>query len=252
MTGNGEHHVHPITTATSADEHRRAATVAVQPVGSFEQHGDFLPLATDTLVASLIAQRIAADYELFLLPPLTLSCSHEHEDFAGTVSVSPSTMISMIADIRNSLSRKGIDKLVLVNGHGGNYFLSNITQEPNVERRCIALFPGRHDWEAARAHAGLTTSQSEDMHGGELETSLLLHAYPELVGDTYAARDHEATHRPHLLVTGMRIYTTTGIIGRPSLASAEKGAAILDSLSQSSAAYLDILTKATSDERNAQ
>ena len=58
-----------ITTATSADERDRAARVAVLPVGSFEQHGDFLPLATDTVVAATIAQRISEQYDLLLLPP---------------------------------------------------------------------------------------------------------------------------------------------------------------------------------------
>jgi creatinine amidohydrolase len=67
-----------MTTATSRDEQDRAARVAVLPVGSFEQHGDFLPLITDTVVACLIARRVSAEYGLFLLPPLTLSCSHEH------------------------------------------------------------------------------------------------------------------------------------------------------------------------------
>ena len=52
--------------------------MAVLPVGSFEQHGDFLPLITDTVVACLIARRGSADYGLLLRPPVTLSCSHEH------------------------------------------------------------------------------------------------------------------------------------------------------------------------------
>ena len=82
-----------ISTATSADARSQGAAVAVLPVGSFEQHGDFLPLATDTIVACLIAQRIAADYDLFLLPPVTISCSHEHAAFPGTVSVSAATML---------------------------------------------------------------------------------------------------------------------------------------------------------------
>src|SRR4029450_6169277 len=58
-----------MTTATSRDEQDRAARVAVLPVGSFEQHGDFLPLITDTVVACLIARRISADYGLFWSPP---------------------------------------------------------------------------------------------------------------------------------------------------------------------------------------
>jgi creatinine amidohydrolase len=62
---------HFITTATAADAAAVNASVAVLPVGSFEQHSDFLPLATDTIVACLIAQRIATDHQLLLLPPVT-------------------------------------------------------------------------------------------------------------------------------------------------------------------------------------
>ncbi|MFJ9771997.1 creatininase family protein [Kitasatospora sp. NPDC101157] len=58
------------------NERRHGAKIAVLPIGSFEQHGDHLPLTTDTVVASLIAQRIATDYDLFLLPPITLPRSH--------------------------------------------------------------------------------------------------------------------------------------------------------------------------------
>jgi creatinine amidohydrolase len=67
------------------------------------------------------------------------------------------------------------------------------------------------------------------MHAGELEVSLLLHAYPELVGDDYREGDWQAAPRPHLLVTGMRGYTESGVIGRPSLATAEKGRAMIPS-----------------------
>jgi creatinine amidohydrolase/Fe(II)-dependent formamide hydrolase-like protein len=118
-----------ITTATSTDEAKRGATVALLPVGSFEQHGDHLPLTTDTLVACVIANQLAITYNLFLLPPITMSCSHEHESFEGTVSISSRTLIAMIDDTRSSLVRSGIRYLVLVNGHGGSYVLSNIAQE---------------------------------------------------------------------------------------------------------------------------
>ena len=79
------------------------------------------------------------------------------------------------------------------------------------------------------------------MHAGELEVSLLLHADPGLVGDSYQERDHLASPRPFLLVTGMTGYTQTGVIGLPSHGTAGKGKAILDSLSRSFAAHLDLL-----------
>ncbi|WP_239003998.1 creatininase family protein [Nocardia panacis] len=230
-----------MSTATSVDEARRAATVAVLPVGSFEQHGAHLPLITDTAVACLIAQRLSETYGLLLLPPITISCSHEHKGFAGTVSIDAATLIAVIEDIRASLARSGINKLVLVNGHGGNYVLSNIALQANTEARSVALFPGREEWNAARESAGMATTAHADMHGGELETSILLHAKPELVGDNWRVSDHDADDRPHFLLTGMAAYTTSGIIGRPSLASAVKGEAVLKSLVETFADHLKIL-----------
>ncbi|MFJ9845569.1 creatininase family protein [Kitasatospora sp. NPDC101155] len=230
-----------ITAATSADERQRGAKVAVLPVGSFEQHGDHLPLTTDTVVASLIAQRIATDYDLFLLPPITLSCSHEHAHMPGTVSISAATLYAVINDIWKSLQASGVPGLLIVNGHGGNYVLSNVVQEANTEGPRVALFPVREDWHRAREAAGLESSGAEDMHGGELEVSLLLHGAPHLVRGGIEQDDHDAPERPHLLTLGMAGYTRNGIIGRPSLGTAEKGKAMLESLSKSAAAHLSLI-----------
>lgn len=230
-----------LTTATSDDESQRGAGVAVLPVGSFEQHGDHLPLTTDTLVACVIAERVASAYDLFLLPPITMSCSHEHAGFAGTVSIRASTLISMVEDIMDSLAGDGINQMIVVNGHGGNYVLSNVVQEANVSTRRMALFPGRDDFDRARARANMVTTTSEDIHGGEWETSILLATMPELVRPMYAQNDHAATSRPHLLVKGMRGYTDNGIIGKPSLATANKGKLALDSLAETFTLTLDAL-----------
>jgi len=230
-----------LTTATSADAADRGSTVAVLPVGSFEQHGSHLPLISDTVVACAIATAISERYELLLLPPVTISCSHEHAAFAGTVSIRAQTLIQVVEDIAESLTHQGVRGLVVVNGHGGNYVLSNVVQQANVGGVRMALFPGKLDWQTAADAAGIETDRTADMHGGELETSLLLHVAPELVGDDHADEDVDAAERPHLLMLGVGGYSKTGIVGRPSLASAVKGRAVLEALTEEFAALQEHL-----------
>ena len=216
--------------------------VAVLPVGSFEQHGAYLPLATDTLVACAVAREIAGAYPVHLLPPVTISCSHEHAAWPGTVSISSVTLHAVVRDIAASLRRSGVDALVVVNGHGGNYVLGNVVQESSARGERMALFPAAEDWEAARERAGVVTSLLTDMHAGEIETSILLHAHPEMLRPGYATSDFVADDRRHLLTLGMSGYTDSGVIGRPSLGSAEKGKELLESLADSFGAYFSMLT----------
>lgn len=223
--------------STSADAKDRS--VAVLPVGSFEQHGEFLPLATDTVIAMTIAEAVAAAYpRVLLLPPVTISCSHEHAAWPGTVSISAPTLHAIVRDVAESLRHKGIHKLAIVNGHGGNYVLGNVVQEASARGERMALFPTEVDWLSARAAGGVESGPDTDMHAGELETSLLLHAHPRLVPADYASHDERADDRHHFLTLGLRPYTKSGVIGHPSRATAEKGEGALTNLV---AAFGDVL-----------
>ncbi|UQA96941.1 creatininase family protein [Streptomyces halobius] len=227
---------------TTEDIRARRADMAVLPIGSLEQHGAFLPLTTDTVIACTIAAEIAAARPVQLLPPLTISCSHEHAAWPGTVSISARTLHAVVTDIADSLRRSGIGTLILVNGHGGNYVLRNVVQESAGTGTRMALFPGSADWDAARERAGIRTTSHSDMHAGELETSILLHAHPELVRPGYAAADHVADERKHLLTLGTAAYTESGVIGRPSLASARKGKELLAGLVEAFGEYASLLS----------
>lgn len=175
------------------------ARLAVLPVGSFEQHGPHLPLVTDTLIAVAIANGISDRYGALQLPPVTFSCSHEHADFAGTVSVSATTLAAIVTDIAQSLDRQGIRRLLIVNGHGGNYVLGNIVQQAALVGGGIriGLFPTREDWADARQAAGMVSDSHEDMHGGELEVSILLAAFPDAVREA----GNKTTTRPTTVAT---------------------------------------------------
>lgn len=223
---------------TTVEERDRAADLALLPVGSFEQHGPYLPLATDTVIACTVAAELAAAHPAMVLPPVTVSCSHEHAAWPGTVSISAATLFAVVTDIAASLRRSGIGRLALISGHGGNHVLSNVVQESYGS---MALFPGFTDWEAARTAAGIELTNDEDMHAGELETSILLYAHPDLVRPGYEQSDHQSGDRREFATLGMTPYTESGVIGRPSLATPEKGQAVLAELVTLFAGHLSAL-----------
>ena len=234
------HTVLPATTTTDPDA---GLPVAVLPIGSCEQHGPYLPLTTDTLIASAIAAAISQYHQLRQLPPITVSCSHEHATFSGTLSISARTLAAIVTDIADSLTEQGTAGLIILNAHGGNAVLTNVVQQANTAGPLgIGLYPSREDWAEARAAAGMTSTSHDDMHAGELETSILLACYPDYLRPGWHASDHTRSDRRYLTTLGMEAYTDTGVIGQPSLATADKGRALLDHLAKAAHPLIALLT----------
>ncbi|WP_176358477.1 creatininase family protein [Mycobacterium persicum] len=231
----------PDTTTTD-----QAATrpVAVLPVGSSEQHGPYLPLGTDTLIASAIAASISQYHSVFQLPPVTFGCSHEHATYPGTISISATTLAAIVADIIESLARQNVAGLIVVNGHGGNAVLTNVVQQANHPNNPVkvGLYPSREDWAEARTAAGIHSSNHDDMHAGELETSILLASYPNYLRDGWQTSDHTANDRRYLTSLGIHAYTPTGVIGSPSQATAAKGSNDLGHLGRNADTLIGFLT----------
>ncbi len=232
-----------LPTTTTTDHDTVHAAVAVLPVGSFEQHGPYLPLVTDTLIATAIGDAISRNYNVFQLPPITFGCSHEHSDFAGTVSISATTLTAVVGDISKSLRQQDVNALIVVNGHGGNYVLANIAQEANTDNAIqVGLYPSRDDWTEARHAAGISSNHHDDMHAGELEASILLAAHPVYVREGWQRSDHTASDRRYLTTLGISAYTTSGVIGYPSRANADKGLLVLNHLGQAAGKLITLLT----------
>ncbi|WP_235616771.1 creatininase family protein [Mycobacterium montefiorense] len=213
-------------------------------MGSFEQHGPYLPLVADTLIASVISKSITNQHNAFQLPALAFGCSHEHSDFPGTVSISAATLSSIVGDVIESLTSQGTRGLLIVNAHGGNYVLSNVVQEANALGQIrVGLFPTRDDWTEARQAAGISSTNHDDMHAGELETSILLASHPDYVRNGWLTADHSAPDRRHLTTVGMSAYTDSGVIGYPSRASAEKGRVVIDHLGKAAGDLIALLVE---------
>src|SRR5690242_12092910 len=98
-------------------------TTAVLPVGAIEQHGSHLPVGTDTIIAGEIALRIAERLDAYLLPSISIASSIEHREAKGTVYLKADTLALVIRDITESLQYSGFKRLIIYNGHGGNWIL---------------------------------------------------------------------------------------------------------------------------------
>jgi creatinine amidohydrolase len=91
---------------------------------------------------------------------------------------SATTLAAVVGDIAHSLVQQAVTGLIIVNAHGGNAVLTNLVQQANQRegRIKVGLYPSREDWTEARAAGGITSGNHDDMHAGELETSILLAA----------------------------------------------------------------------------
>jgi creatinine amidohydrolase len=215
------------------------AAVAVLPIGAVEQHGPHLPLSTDLLVADELCRRVVdargEELDLWLLPSLAYSKSNEHAWAPGTFWLSSTTMLHLLDDLARSLRLTPIRKLAVVNGHGGNSSLLDVAcRDIRVHHGLLTfllhtVLPPDQGGPASAHELGL------GIHGGEDETTLVLHLAPELVDMRRAERivpEWLTTYR-HIGIGGPVRFgwssddlSSTGVIGDPSQASPEKGAAL--------------------------
>mgnify|MGYP000144314562 CR=1 FL=1 len=219
---------------------KQNGSILVVPVGSLEQHGDHLPTGTDTIlvehVATRGAEQVADDVPVLLTPTLWAGYSPHHLPFGGTVTSEFDTLHEQLEEVAASALENGFDSLLLVNGHGGNRPLVSAATDTIGQNHPDAEILGLTYFElAGDTIAELRESESGGMaHGGELETSMLLHLHPELVDEEQLAAtpwESEYEHAPSdLLGSGslsvtldVEDWSETGAMGDVSAVSAEKG-----------------------------
>lgn len=207
----------------------RAGALVLVPLGSTEQHGPHLPLATDSVIAQAVAERAAGALTTapMVAPVIAYGASGEHADFPGTISIGHEALSAVIIETVRSLARWA-GRVVLVNAHGGNTgALDAAVRKLRAEGHDVA-------WVSCDAPDG-------DAHAGLTETSVMLHLAPHLVrpadavtGDTRPL----AALLPDLIARGVRAVSPSGVLGDPAGASAEKGRRIAADMVASVAARI--------------
>jgi creatinine amidohydrolase len=212
---------------------RRTAIVAL---GSIEQHGPHLPLATDRWIADALARALAARAgDAVALPAVPFGCASEHLDFAGTLHVQPETLEAILVDLLASIRRHGFERAFVFTAHGGNQEALRAMRE-RLERRALPLVvrieseldTGRLQ-SAAVAARGLAP-ESAGPHAGEYETSVVAWLRPGSVrpGELAAGPPLAGHAGQALFYPSVRPNAPKGVLGDPTGAARERGGAYLD------------------------
>jgi len=211
----------------------RRQTVVLIPTGSLEQHGPHLPLFTDSILATAVAEAVESKLKdkVLLTPTLWLGASAHHLKFPGTLTASFDAYIRSLTDVAESLIPHGFERFFVVNGHGGN-------SEPNglAMRQLKAKYPhywfGHSDYYtfAEEVAAGLLEGPAKSIqHACEAETSLMMHVRPNLVREG-KIRDDGLKPDPEVkgMVSHFDEVTEQGSLGFASFSSKEKGRLIFE------------------------
>jgi creatinine amidohydrolase len=223
-----------------------ASTVAVLPLGATEQHGPHLPLAVDQCLADgIVVQalpQLPADLPVLVLPTQQVGYSPEHADFAGTLTLPVETVIATWVALGEGVARAGVRKLLLFNAHGGQASLMDIVAR-ELRMRCQLIVYGCSWWNLPLGDAVTQLFPADEhrfgVHGGDLETSLMLALRAQHVrmgqAQDFASTSRERAARYPVLGNGrsaklgwaMQDYNPQGAAGNAAAATAEKGQAVL-------------------------
>ena len=215
-------------------------SVVIVPVGSIEQHGPHLPLATDSINVFYLARRAAESAQVLVAPIIKTGVSFNHIDFPGTITLQPETLTAVIIDVVQSLVHHGFWKIILLNGHGGNNSaIETAAIKLKVEFTKV-IIGVLHSWILCKESSKVLESPIR-YHADEGETSRVLVTAPHLVKMERAKLEVPKTRSGFFNFQITEVFkqtvfyglprtqtaTQSGIFGDASIATKEKGEALL-------------------------
>ena len=243
--------------AALRDSAQAGQIVAVLPVAAVEQHGPHLPLHVDaTLLQGVIAAALPllpADLPALFLPPQSIGLSTEHLSYPGTLTLSPATLIALWSELGACVARAGVKKLLLLNGHGGNVSAMDIVARELRQRHGLLVYSA--SWFSLPLPEAVSAQFSAEehrfgIHGGEIETSMMLHLAPATVhmehAQAWRSSSQDRAERYAILGNGksakmgwaIEDYHPSGAVGQANAATAEKGWAVVEAAAVQLAALL--------------
>ncbi|QBF30689.1 creatininase family protein [Thalassococcus sp. S3] len=209
-------------------------TIAILPTAAIEQHGPHLPVGTDAMIAqgmlSELREQLPDDLDVRILPIQSIGKSNEHLWAGGTLTLSAATALAAWTEIGLSVARAGLRKIVIVNSHGGNLdLISVLSRELRVQADMLAI---KCQW-GSFGYPPEMFSEREltfGIHGGDIETSLMLAFQPHTVDMAQAADFPSTAETTEISPIGPISHgwiasdlNPAGTVGEAHLATAEKG-----------------------------
>ncbi|MGG3643838.1 creatininase family protein [Bacillus gobiensis] len=224
----------PRLTTMQIKEMPKEDALLVLPIGATEQHGPHLPVYTDTLLGEGLLNLAFTHLEnenVWLLPPIPYGKSNEHFGLAGTITLSAATLQAVVMDIAKSVSESGFKKIVLFNSHGGNHDLLNMmAREIRIETGLMVFRLNSTAFDVT-SEVISEKEQKFGIHGGEVETSMVLDLKESWVQMKYSTREFPKLDEDSSIYLKGGCYfawltndiSESGIAGDASLGTKQKG-----------------------------
>lgn len=214
--------------------------MVILPVGSVEQHGSHLPVGTDFIVAQALGEAVAQKMNALLLPTIPFSTCYEHRGKKGSsICTRPNTFYQMLQELVINLHEQGFTKVVILLGHGGIFIAGPAVRELNAiydDLQVVLVNPIMND----KIRAVLDNKEAE-IHAGEKETSTILYLCEESVNKNLMKENDciPDCPREYLNYASLLKLSETGVWGKPSLATKEKGEKIFELMVEGAIEYIN-------------